>query len=99
MDFNFTISQKQYDILLGLRHFMALKAKLKERYPAEYKTESEKIHKTICFLFSDADKSGIPFWVQNIVCYYQDEWRHTLDHYLYQDLENRGVNCDLVSCR
>ena len=95
----FFVNQKQYDTLLGLRHFMALKAKLKERYPEDYETEHERIHKTIVCLFDEADKLKIPFWVQNIVCFYQDDWRHSLVSYLYQDLEKRGVNCDAVSCR
>lgn len=95
----YTINQKQYNILSGLRYWMSVKAKMKERYPADYEKEKENIHLTIVSLFEDADRNKIPFWVQNIVCYYQDEWRHTLDHYLYQDLEKRGVNCDLVSCR
>ena len=96
---HFEINQKQYDILLGLRHWMAIKSKLAERYPADLETEGENIHKTICGLFDEADKNNIPFWVQNIVCAFQDDWRHSLDHYLYQDLESRGVNCSMVSCR
>lgn len=95
----FAINQKQYDILLGLRHWFAVSAKMRERYPDEYETEREKIHKTICMTFDEADKSAIPFWVQNIVCGYQDNWRHCLDTYLYQDLEKRNVNCDAVTCR
>lgn len=95
----YTITQEQYNTLLGLRHWMALKAKLKERYPDDYKAEADRIHKTITFLFDEADKKAIPFWVQNIVCYYQDDWRHSIDHYLYQDLESRGVDCNAVSVR
>lgn len=95
----YTITQDQYNTLSGLRYWMAIKAKLKERYPADYETEADRIHKTITFLFNEADQQSIPFWVQNIVCYFQDDWRHTLDHYLYQDLEKRGVNCNAVSIR
>ena len=96
---NYAIDQKQYDILLGLRHFMANKAYMIERYPADYELEKENIHKTIVSLFDEADQHNIPFWVQNIICGYQDDWRHTCNTYLYQDLEKRGVNCDAVSCR
>lgn len=96
---HFDITQKQYDILLGLRYHMANNAYLKERYPEEYETEHNKIHKTICGLFDEADRERIPFWVQNTVCAFQDDWRHTKQTYLYQDLEKRGVNCDQVSCR
>ena len=96
---SFSISQKQYDILLGLRFNMAVKAKLMERYPEEYEQERESIHKTICGLFDEADREKIPFWVQNIVCAYQDNWRHTKETYLYQDLEKRNVDCKAVSCR
>jgi hypothetical protein len=95
----FSVSQKQYDILLGLRHWMAVKAKMIERYPEEYNRESESIHKTICGLFDEADHEKIPFWVQNIVCGFQDDWRHSINTYLFQDLEKRNVNCDAVSCR
>ena len=99
MELTFNINQKQYDILLGLRHWMACKAKYKERWPEDYEKERDKIHKTIVFLFDDADRLGIPYWVQNIVCGFQDDWRHTLNTYLYQDLEKYGVNCAGVSCR
>lgn len=95
----FNIDQTQYNILLGLRHWMAVKAKMIERYPADYEKERDSIHKTIVSLFEDADRHGLPFWVQNIVCGYQDDWRHSLDTYLYQDLEKRNVNCEAVSCR
>lgn len=96
---HFEIDQNQYDTLLGLRHWMALKAKLKELYPDEYEKEAERIHNTILFNFDHADKLKIPFWVQNIVCYFQDDWRHCADTHLYQDLEKRGVDCSAVSCR
>lgn len=95
----FEVDQKQYDCLLGLRHWLAVKAKCAERYPADLEREGENIHKTICGLFDEADKLKIPFWVQNIVCAYQDDWRHSLTTYLYQDLEKRNVNCKAVSCR
>ena len=95
----YNITQKQYDTLLGLRHWLANKAYMIERYPADYEKERERIHKTIVCCFNEADQLHIPFWVQNIICGYQDNWRHTLDTYLYQDLEKRGVNCDAVSCR
>lgn len=95
----YSVTQRQYNILLGLRHWMAVKAKMIERYPEEYNRESENIHKTICSIFDEADHEKIPFWVQNIVCGYQDDWRHSIDTYLYQDLEKRNVNCDAVSCR
>ena len=99
MALHFDITQKQYNILSGLRFNMANKAYLLERYPDEYETESKKIHLTICDLFDEADNEKIPFWVQNIVCAFQDDWRHTKQTYLYQDLEKRGVNCYAVSCR
>ena len=95
----YTINQAQYNTLSGLRHWMAVKAKMIERYPDVYETDADNIHKTITFLFKEADQQLIPFWVQNIVCYYQDDWRHTLDHYLYQDLERHGVDCENVSIR
>lgn len=78
---------------------MAVKAKMIERYPEEYNRESESIHKTICGLFDEADHEKIPFWIQNIVCGFQDDWRHSINTYLFQDLEKRNVNCDAVSCR
>ncbi len=99
MRLTFNINQKQYDILLGLRSHMAYNAKCRERWPEDYEVERENIDKTICGLFSDADRNGIPFWVQNIVCGFQDDWRHALTTYLYQDLEKYGVNCSGVSCR
>lgn len=95
----YKINQAQYNTLSGLRYWMANKAYLKERYPEDYETEREKIHKTICFDFDEADRQAIPFWVQNIVCAFQDDWRHTKESYLYQDLEARGVDCSAVSCR
>ena len=96
---HYEINQKQYDILLGLRHWFAVKAKMQERNPADLKRDGDNIHKTICSLFNEADALNIPFWVQNTVCAYQDDWRHISTTYLYQDLEKNNINCSAVTCR
>lgn len=94
----YKVTQKQYDVLCGLRYWIADKARMIERYGTE-EPELDSIHKTIIGLFDEADKLKIPFWVQNIICMIQDDWRHYLTSYTYQDLENRGIDCSDVTTR
>ena len=99
MSLYYQVTQKQYDLLAGIRYWIADKKRMIERYGTD-DPELESIHKTIIALFDECDREKIPFWVQNVaICSVQDEWRNYLNEYTYQALEKRNINCDLVSCR
>ena len=94
----YKVDQHQYDLLCGLRYWIANKCRMRERY-GDDEPELERCHKTICSIFDELDKNGVPYWVQNTICMIQEDWRHYLTSYTYQDLEARGIDCSAVSCR
>lgn len=99
MSLYYQVTQKQYDILCGIRHWIADKERMIERYGHD-EPELESIHKTIISLFDEADREKIPFWVQNTaICSVQGNWRAYLNEYTYQALEKRNIDCELVTVR
>lgn len=96
---HYAVDQKQYDVLCGIRHWIADKERMRERY-GDNEPELETCHKTICGLFDEADKLKIPFWVQNTaICSVQGQWRKYLCEYTYDALERNNIDCSAVSCR
>lgn len=71
----FVCSKKQKSALDGLAYRIADSAYMKERYGTEgAKIELEQNRKTILSLFSELDKLGVPFWVQNAVICFSENW-------------------------
>ena len=96
----FKLSQEQYNALSGLAYRIADNAYMLERYGRdESEIERQENHKTILGLFDQLDALRVPFWVQNtIICTFED-WRRYKTEYLYQALEQRGVDCSAVHVR
>lgn len=94
----YRLTQKQYNTLSGLAYRIADNAYMIERYRAK-DTEVERAanHLTILDLFDELDKSGVPFWVQNAVICWAENWRQYKTNYLSDFLSSRGVDCSSVS--
>lgn len=94
----YKVTQKQYNSLSGLAYRIADNAYMIERYGAK-DTEIERAenHLTILDLFDELDNSGVPFWVQNAVMCWAENWRVLKTDYLVQFLTGRGVDCSAVS--
>ena len=94
----FKLNQSQYNTLSGLAYRIADNAYLIERYGAkETEIERAENHKTITDIFENLDLSGIPFWVQNAVICWAENWRQYKTNYLSDFLVSRGVDCSAVS--
>lgn len=72
----FDCTQAQYNALSGLAFRIADNSYMIERYgrPA-VSNELKENHNTIIGLFSDLDRLGVPFWVQNTVICWAEDWR------------------------
>lgn len=84
--YNYTLTQAKYDILCGLRYRIS-DLDYQRTHGAE-ESEMEKTRDTIGALFDEADKAGIPFWVQNAtIAKVQGNYRHYLQSYTIDDLK------------
>lgn len=98
MSLYYQVTQKQYDVLAGLRYWIADIKRMRERF-GDNEPELKTCDNSIQALFDEADKLKIPFWVQNTAIFSVDNWRNYLTEYTYQALEKKNINCDLVNCR
>lgn len=94
----YEVTQKQYNILSGLRYWIADEKRMRERFGDE-EPELQVCKKTISCLFDAADRENIPFWVQNVAIFSVDNWRRYLDEYTWQALEKKNISCENVTCR
>lgn len=96
----FILDQRKYNALSGLAYRIADNAYMIERYGADGSAiEREQNHATICGLFADLDAMRVPFWVQNSVIAFAEDWRRYKETSLASWLENRNIDCSFVSCR
>lgn len=74
-----TINDRQLIVLKGIAYRIADIHFLKERYGDDAKHEIEVSRKTLTSLFAEADKENIPFFVQNTVLCFFENWRNYLN--------------------
>lgn len=86
----YTLSQEQYDDLSSLAYWIADEMYLRERYGND-EPEIKKAQDTISFLFDVLDKAKVPFWVQNTVIAFSENWRRYKTEYLRDYLETKNV--------
>lgn len=88
---SFTATREQSKELRGLAYWIADIKHMRERY-GEDEPELEVCDKTIRFIFDQLDKLGVPFWVQNSVVTYAEDWRRYTETYTDKWLsENRNI--------
>lgn len=78
---SFTCNRQQRNALEGLAYHIADNAYIKERY-GDQEPELKGVHETICSLFDELDKLQVPFWVQNSVVAFAENWRRYKDTYM-----------------
>lgn len=88
----FVCSKEQKSALDGLAYRIADNAYMKERYGTDgAKIELEQNRKTILGLFSELDELGVPFWVQNAVICFSENWRAWQAGRLEKHLNSRKI--------
>lgn len=92
----FTVTRAQYRALEGLAHWCYQAA----RCDAERDSEgSEQARKTLESFPAQLDRLGVPYWVQNAVSAWAQDFRaegNIMVAYLYQALRRRGIACEGV---
>jgi len=91
MEFYYT--SEQYNALSGLAYRIADNAYMIERYGRDGASiELEENKKTISGLFDTLDRLTVPFWVQNAVIAFAEDWRRWKSRGLREWLEqNRNI--------
>lgn len=99
MALHYAVNQSVYNTLCGLAYRIADNAYMIERYGVDDSAvERAENHKTIVGLFEKLDSSGVPFWVQNDVIAFGENWRRYKTDCLARWLSGRGCDVSGVSC-
>lgn len=86
----FFATQKQRGELEGLAFWHADLNYCYERYPDDVHA-IEKARKTISLCFDELDRLRVPFWVQNAVLEWSENWKNTERDYLSHAMEKKNI--------
>ena len=92
----FTVTRAQYRALEGLAHWCYQAARCDAERDAE---GSEQARKTLESFPAQLDRLGVPYWVQNAVSAWAQDFRaegNIRVAYLDQALRRRGIACEGV---
>ena len=86
----FTANRKQKNALEGLAYWIADNAYIIERYgPKE--PELKNVRKTISLILDELDSAGVPYWVQNSVICFAENWRNYKEKYLSDVMKAKNI--------
>lgn len=88
LEFHATTDQRH--ALEGLSYWHADLNYLYERFPNDVHA-IEKARQTIELCFDVLDRLRVPFWVQNNVLAWSEEWRNTERDYLRHAMEKKNI--------
>ena len=83
-------SRSAADELGGLIYWAANLAYTKERYSYD-EDEIARCRKSIEFSFSQLDKLGVPFWVQNAALCWAENWKNYTSRDFWKDMTARKI--------
>lgn len=86
----FQATPEQRKELEGLAYWKAVHSHTLEREGVQSK-DLEAVDKNIKYCFTRLDTLGVPFWVQNAVLCWADDWRTYTGHYMSNDLKKRNI--------
>lgn len=86
----YTLTMEQYSALEGLAYWVANASRMRERYGND-EPELQVCNKTISSVFDTLDKMNVPFWVQNTVIVFAEDWRRYIGEYLSSYLKTRNI--------
>lgn len=89
---HFEYTQEQQDALEGLAYRIADNNYMIERYGREDAAhELRQNHNTIIGLFDKLDNLKVPFWVQNTVIAWAENWRRYKTEYFTGAMQTKGI--------
>lgn len=74
---SYTTTREQRDELEGLAYWIADRAWSRERGELD-EYEDSRTDNTIRAIFDALDRLAVPYWVQNAVCRWAEDWRRTM---------------------
>lgn len=83
-------TKKQYHEMQALAYWIADLHYIREKYGAD-DPEIDTCRKTIENIFEVLDALAVPFWVQNAVICWAENWRRYQTEHIENMLKNRGV--------
>lgn len=86
----FKANRNQWRALEALAYWIADVNYITERYGAE-DPEHEKAHKTVVMWFEELDKVKVPFWVQNTVIFWAEDWRRYKENYFREAMKAKNI--------
>ena len=88
----FKATKEQRNALEGLANHVADQNYIKEKYRAS-DPEYKKADSNVLYQFEVLDRLGVPFWVQNSVVCFAENWRRYNSEYLEEWLlKNRNID-------
>lgn len=86
----YQLNMKQYRALQGLAYWVADINYIRERYGKD-DPECTICDKTIKLTFDQLDKMQVPYWVQNAVICFAEDWRKYKQTYFQGFLASRNI--------
>lgn len=86
----FNATKEQRNALEGLAYRIADSAYMRERFGND-EPELKQNEKTISGLFDELDRMGVPFWVQNSVICFAENWRQYISTYMSDYLARKNI--------
>lgn len=87
----YILTKEQLNALEGLSYWISDNAYIRERF-GDNDPELKKVHDTITLCcFPLLDRLSVPFWVQNVVICWSENWRNTKSEYLKTFLEKKNI--------
>ena len=87
----YTLTRDQFSALEGLAYWIADLHYMREKW-GDDEPEVQRARDTVekC-CFPSLDRLAVPFWVQNSVICWAENWRNTKKEYLKQVLERKNI--------
>lgn len=86
----FVATKEQARNIEGLAYYIADKSYIIERYGSN-DPELKQCHDTILMLFDILDSLGVPFWVQNTVICYSENWKRYKRNYFNAAMKEKNI--------
>lgn len=86
----FECNRDQRSALEGLAYRIADTAYMRERFGSD-EPELKQNEKTISGLFDELDRLGVPFWVQNSVICFSENWRKYIQFGIFEPMKEKNI--------
>ena len=86
----FECNRKQRSALEGLAYRIADTEYMREKYGFN-EPELSQNEKTISSLFDELDRLGVPFWVQNSVICFSEDWRKYTQFGIFEPMKEKNI--------